>query len=205
MSGKARILSAEFVTSVAEYSSLPHDLTPEIAFAGRSNCGKSTLLNAICGRKALARVSKTPGRTQALNYFSAVFEDDDRQKFEANLVDLPGYGYAAVNKKLKQHWADLLQRYLTEREQVKVVVLLHDCRRDISDDERWFVDADLGKDLFVVLTKADKLKRRQLESCQRLVKNDLEIPDDRLFVTSVLGGKKQGVEELLSGLVRSLR
>jgi GTP-binding protein len=142
-----------FVAGVDRLDRLPAPTAPEIAFAGRSNVGKSSLLNRLVGRRALARVSKTPGRTQQINFFSV---DEN-----VLLVDLPGYGFARVPLAIKDHWRTLVEGYLVGRRTLRGVVVLVDVRRGLeADDQRLltFLDAH-GIAALVVVTKIDKLAR----------------------------------------------
>ena len=143
-----------FLKGVARLSALPADVGAEVAFAGRSNAGKSSVINALTGRAALARISKTPGRTQQLNYF--VLDDDQHR-----LVDLPGYGYANVPIAVKRRWAALVEGYLRSRRSLMGVVLLMDARRPFTDADSQLVDwcAHAGLATQVLLNKADKLSR----------------------------------------------
>ncbi len=143
-----------FLKGVARLSALPADVGAEVAFAGRSNAGKSSVINALTGRAALARISKTPGRTQQLNFF--VLDDDQHR-----LVDLPGYGYANVPIAVKRRWAALVEGYLGSRRSLMGVVLLMDARRPCTDADSQLVDwcAHAGLATHVLLNKADKLSR----------------------------------------------
>ena len=143
-----------FLKGVARLSALPADVGAEVAFAGRSNAGKSSVINALTGRAALARISKTPGRTQQLNFF--VLDDDQHR-----LVDLPGYGYANVPIAVKRRWAALVEGYLGSRRSLMGVVLLMDARRPFTDVDSQLVDwcAHAGLATHVLLNKADKLSR----------------------------------------------
>ena len=149
---------AQFVLSAPELRQMPADTGAEIAFAGRSNAGKSSALNAICDQTGLARTSKTPGRTQQF----VVFTLDDGQR----LVDLPGYGYAKVPEKMREHWRRVIDAYLRERESLRAVVLIMDSRHPLKEFDQQMLaycrDIDLA--CHVLLTKADKLvatKRRK--------------------------------------------
>lgn len=148
--------NAAFHITVNHFRDLPRDTRAEVAFAGRSNAGKSSAINTLAGRTRLAFVSKTPGRTQHINYFSL----DDLGNF---LVDLPGYGFAKVPEEVRQHWETLLGRYLQEREPLRGLVLIMDVRHPFTElDIRmldWFCPT--GKPVHILLTKADKLSRQQ--------------------------------------------
>ncbi len=146
---------ASFITSAAKLSQSPPDEGYEIAFAGRSNAGKSSSINALCDQKALARTSRTPGRTQLLNFFRV---DDERR-----LVDLPGYGYAAVSESIKQTWQGALADYLERRECLKGLVLVMDARHPLKDYDIQMLDwaNHIGIPVHVLLTKVDKLNRKE--------------------------------------------
>lgn len=145
---------AEFLKGVSRLSGLPPDSGVEVAFAGRSNAGKSSVINALTGRASLARISKTPGRTQQLNFF--VLGDEEHR-----LVDLPGYGYANVPIPVKRQWAALVEGYLSARRSLAGAVLLMDVRRPFTDADtellNWCVHAGLAT--HVLLNKCDKLSR----------------------------------------------
>jgi GTP-binding protein len=150
---------ARFFTTVNHLRDLPATARPEVAFAGRSNAGKSTAINLLCNQKRLAFASKTPGRTQHINYF-AVGNADDPAGY---LVDLPGYGYAEVPEAAKAHWEQLLSLYLQTRAQLAGLVLMMDARRPLTELDRrmieWF--APTGKPVHALLTKCDKLTRQE--------------------------------------------
>ena len=143
---------ARFVTSAFELSQLLDDDGAEVAFAGRSNAGKSSAINCLTRQKGLCKTSKTPGRTQLINFFEL---DQDRR-----LVDLPGYGFARVSKKMRGHWNQVLTAYLLERQALQGLVIVVDIRRGISDLDQGLIDM-LGNSLplHILLTKADKLSR----------------------------------------------
>jgi len=150
---------ARFFTTVNHLRDLPATARPEVAFAGRSNAGKSTAINLLCNQKRLAFASKTPGRTQHINYFSVGSADDPT----GYLVDLPGYGYAEVPEAAKAHWEQLLSLYLQTRAQLAGLVLMMDARRPLTELDRrmieWF--APTGKPIHALLTKCDKLTRQE--------------------------------------------
>ena len=145
---------AEFLTTAAEWEQLPTGGAPEIAFAGRSNAGKSSAINALAQRTRLAYVSKTPGRTQHINLF--------RLTSGALLADLPGYGYASVPEAMRRHWQHFIARYLAERVPLIGLVLVMDARHPLTDLDRqlldWFLPS--GRPVHVLLTKSDKLGRQ---------------------------------------------
>jgi GTP-binding protein len=181
---------ARFLKGVARLSALPADAGAEVAFAGRSNAGKSSVINALTGRASLARISKTPGRTQMLNFFVL---DDDRR-----LVDLPGYGYANVPAAVKRRWAALVEGYLSTRRSLAGVVLLMDARRPFTDADLQLLDwcRHSGVATHVLLNKADKLSRgagaRVLADARKRLAALADDHDVQLFSAT----RKTGIEEL---------
>ncbi|OGB22538.1 MAG: YihA family ribosome biogenesis GTP-binding protein [Burkholderiales bacterium RIFCSPLOWO2_02_FULL_57_36] len=174
---------ARFFTTANHLRDLPNTQVPEIAFAGRSNAGKSTAINVLCNQKKLAFASKTPGRTQHINYFSlggahvGQHRKDEAKvdEIRALLVDLPGYGYAEVSGSAKQHWQELLGDYVQKREQLAALVLIIDSRRPFTALDiqmlEWF--APTGKPIHCILTKADKLNRNDAANALRLARSIL--------------------------------
>ncbi len=167
---------AEFKAAYGTFSQLPPSDLPEIAFAGRSNVGKSSLLNKLFQRKSLARVSSVPGKTITINFYEAE---------NVNFVDLPGYGYAKVAKTEKQRWAEMMEGYFNSDRNIKLVVQLVDMRHPPTKDDIMmmeFLKAN-GYEFIVVMTKADKLKKKK-EYNERLAKSKTEmsfLPDDRII------------------------
>ncbi len=159
--------SATFLKSAASLRDMPADQGWEVAFAGRSNAGKSSALNALTNHKGLARVSKTPGRTQLLNVFSI---DDDRR-----LIDLPGYGYAKVPVGVRDQWRGMVDGFLRAREALKGLILIMDSRHPLKDFDRQMLDYahGIGKPCHVLLTKADKLSRNDATKTLDAVRKDL--------------------------------
>ena len=159
---------AEFVIGAAGWGQLPEDDWPEVAFAGRSNVGKSSLLNALLHRKKLAYTSKSPGKTQQLNFFRV-----DNQFY---LVDLPGYGYAKAPRSARDRWAQLQQRYLAERSSLRGLVHLIDSRHPPQENDRALIEqvSDTGLPHLLVLTKADKLSGNGRAQAERQMNETLE-------------------------------
>lgn len=180
--------TATFVIGAAQWDQLPADNRPEIAFVGRSNVGKSSLLNALLHRKNLAYTSKTPGKTQQLNYFLI----DDR--FYA--VDLPGYGYAKAPRSARAEWAQLQERYLAEREPLRGVVHLIDSRHPPTDDDTTLIERldDAGHPHLLALTKVDKLSgngRTQAQQRMDTCLDDMGL-DRPVVLTSAKTGRGIG-------------
>ena len=180
---------AAFETSVAEPAALPPPAGPEVAFAGRSNAGKSSAINTLVGHTRLAFVSKTPGRTQLINLF--------RLKNGAALVDLPGYGYAEVPEAVRRQWRGLLEDYLTRRPNLAGLVLIMDARRPFTDLDLqmagWF--APSGRPIHGLLTKADKLTRQEQAKALREAKQAAAGLGGAVTVQLFSSLKKTGVEE----------
>lgn len=186
--------SARFHTTVAQLRQLPRDGLPEIAFVGRSNAGKSSAINVLCQRKRLAFASRTPGRTQALNFFALGAED----RIDALLVDTPGYGYAAAPGDVKRAWEALGGRYLREREPLRAVVLIMDIRRQVTDLDRSLLDW-IGPEmpLLVIASKADKLNRDQTRRALAAIDADVAAcrGADNFLVVPFSATARVGIEE----------
>lgn len=186
--------NASFYISAHKLSDLPPAQGVEIAFAGRSNAGKSSALNTLANHNRLAFVSKQPGRTQLINFFS-LNPDGGNNQF---LVDLPGYGYAKVPESVRNHWQSVLSSYLTERESLFGLVLVMDSRRPLTPLDRQMLDwfCPSGKPVHVLLTKSDKLSRN--EANQTLFRTRKELTQswgENVTVQLFSSLKKQGVEE----------
>lgn len=182
---------AVFLKSAARITHLPEDTGYEVAFAGRSNAGKSSALNCLTGIKGLARTSKTPGRTQLINLFSL---DDERR-----LVDLPGYGYAKVALQVKMEWQKHLAHYLDVRQSLRGLVLLMDVRHPLKDLDQMMVDWALNRELpvHILLTKADKLSRSDVKNTLLKVRKHYELANHLISVQAFSSLKKEGVDELI--------
>lgn len=165
---KATRVQAEFVGSFTSLRQLPRLRLPEIAFAGRSNVGKSSLINSLLGRKSLARISSTPGKTRQLNYLLI----NGRFYF----VDLPGYGFARVSKAERQQWAALIEAYLSNNRYLRSVVCLIDARHGPMASDLELMDwlASAGASIVVVATKVDKLKQGELQRAKHLILAEIE-------------------------------
>jgi GTP-binding protein len=188
------IRNVEFIGGMAEKEGWrPNSSLPEVAFAGRSNVGKSSLLNALVRRKSFARVSRTPGRTREINFF--------RVNNEFVLVDLPGYGYARISKERKSEWKPLIESYMRRTTQLRGIVLLLDIRRDPSDDDRAMLDflAETEVPAIVALTKTDKVTRTAAREKAADVSRVLALDSEQVIPFSATTG--EGRIELLEAIM----
>jgi GTP-binding protein len=184
--------SARFLLSAAKYEQLPEDIGTEIVFAGYSNVGKSSTLNALTGNKQLARVSKTPGRTQCLNVFTL--------KEQQRLIDLPGFGYAKVPKSMQDEWRKTIDQYFRERKSLIGVVLIMDIRHLLRPFEiemiAWAAQSGLG--LHLVLNKADKLKKQEIKQAIESVTAFLQEHAYTASLQTLSTLKQAGIEDLIA-------
>ncbi len=184
------IHSAELETVCGITSRLPDNVHPEVAFAGRSNVGKSSLINSILNRKALARISKEPGKTQTLNYYLL--------NSEIYLVDLPGYGYAKIDRTTREEWGLMIQKYLIGSKMLRYVFLLVDSRHAPSADDINMFDwlRSMEIDPVIIATKCDKIKPREIESNINTIRKSLGADEDTIILpfSSVT---KEGLDTLL--------
>ncbi|MGZ8153597.1 MAG: ribosome biogenesis GTP-binding protein YihA/YsxC [Methylococcaceae bacterium] len=185
---------AKFINSSPQLENTPPDQGREVAFAGRSNAGKSSAINTLTRQNGLARISKTPGRTQMLNFF----EINDRLRF----VDLPGYGYAKVPENVKQKWHRLMETYLIKRKSLCAIILVMDVRHPLTEFDwqmiEWCQHADLP--LHILLTKADKLTYGAAKNTLLEVKKTLEVINIPLTIQLFSALKKTGVDEIHAAL-----
>ncbi|MBO4900124.1 MAG: YihA family ribosome biogenesis GTP-binding protein [Lachnospiraceae bacterium] len=184
------IKSVNLETVVGVTSKLPHKTKPEVAFAGKSNVGKSSLINAIMNRKSYARTSASPGKTQTINYYNI--------NDEFYLVDLPGYGYAKAGKQLVAEWGKMIEDYLYQSEVLKSVFLLIDIRHEPSENDKLMYDwvRSRGYEPVIIATKADKIKRSQLSKQISMIRKTLGMPEEALlFPFSAIS--KQGRDEIV--------
>lgn len=191
------IKSVNLETVCGITSTLPKNSLMEIAFAGKSNVGKSSLINGLMNRKSYARTSSQPGKTQTINYYNI----NEQMYF----VDLPGYGYATANVQVKAKWGKLIEDYLHQSKQIRAVFLLIDIRHAPSENDqimyRWILDR--GYKPIIIATKSDKIKRSQLDKHIRLIKDTLKVVDDTIVIPySALS--KQGREEIYELLDKML-
>lgn len=193
-----KITKAEFMTSAVKPSQYPPVGVPEIAFAGRSNVGKSSLINLLMGNKKLAKVSSTPGKTRTINFFN--INDDFR------IVDLPGYGYAKVSKSQSDDWGPMMESYLSKREDLLKVLQLVDIRHAPSaqDKQMYAYLRYYGLSGIVIATKADKLSRNEMNKNISMIKKELELDQDDIIIP-VSSLTKQGMDEVLGIMAELLR
>lgn len=186
-----RAKRATFLSSAPSPAAFPPPGAPEIAFAGRSNVGKSSLLNTLTGVIGLARTSATPGRTRLLNWFDVV----PPRGAELRFVDLPGYGYAKVSRELRGSWRPLVEAFMKERPVLRLVILIVDARRGAEGEEVELLEwlESLGRDTLVVLTKADKLPKSQRFPAAAAVRRELGLRRNPIVFSATSG---DGVDEL---------
>ncbi|SFE26720.1 GTP-binding protein [Peptostreptococcus sp. D1] len=191
---KMKIRSSEITMSAVNKKQYPSEGVPEIAFAGRSNVGKSSVINGLLNRKNFARTSSTPGKTRTINFYLI--------NNEFYFVDLPGYGYARVSKTEKEKWGSIMERYLEDREELCAILLLVDVRHEPTADDKMMYDwiKYFGYNCVVVATKADKISRGQHQKHISVIRKKLEMPkEEKVIVTS--SSKKTGIDELWDEIV----
>ena len=183
------IRSLELETVCGITSTLPENTLPEIAFAGKSNVGKSSLINGLMNRKSFARTSATPGKTQSINFYNI--------NQELYLVDLPGYGYAKVSEQEKKKWGQMIERYLHQSKQLRAVFLLIDIRHAPSANDKMMYDWILsqGYHPIIIATKLDKLKRSQVQKQIKVVRQGLGLSKDSILIP-FSAVTKQGRDEI---------
>jgi GTP-binding protein len=192
------IKHSEFITSAVQPEQYPTDNRLEIAFVGRSNVGKSSLINSLVNRRKLVKVSGTPGKTRLVNFFLI--------NNEFYFVDLPGYGYAKVSKTEKAGWGKVIETYLVNRTQLRRIILLVDCRHKPTEDDRIMYNfiKHYGYSCTVVATKTDKLTKNELKKNIAMLQEELNLEDgDELLLFSSLN--KSGKEELLENIDSALK
>lgn len=191
---KMKIKSAELETVCGITSKLPENNLPEIAFAGKSNVGKSSLINALMCRKSLARTSSQPGKTQTINYYNV--------NKEIYFVDLPGYGYAKVSKTEKEKWGKMIERYLNTSSQLKKVYLLVDIRHEPNANDKqmydWIIES--GYEPVIIATKLDKINRSQKDKHVKMLREGLGLRKGTLVIP-FSAETKQGREEIYADIL----
>lgn len=191
------IRKAELETVCGITSTLPENLLPEFAFAGKSNVGKSSLINGLLNRRALARTSSQPGKTQTINFYNV---NDDLY-----FVDLPGYGYAKVSVEVKAKWGKMIERYLKKSKMLKCIFLLIDIRHDPSANDKLMYDwiVSNGYKPVIIATKLDKLKRSQIQKHVKMVREGLGLAKEDILIP-FSAETKQGRDEIWA-LIESLQ
>lgn len=179
---------AKYIASYGTFDQLPNSTVPEIAFTGRSNVGKSSLLNAIFGRRALAKVSSKPGKTATINFFDCE---------GVNLVDLPGYGFAKVSRSELDRWADLIEGYFNSERDLRLAVALIDIRHEPSELDKTMVNFlyEIGAPFVIVLTKADKLSRQKCNNMRNRIVKCLQL-NKEIPVVITSSENKSGIDDL---------
>ncbi|MDE7251845.1 MAG: ribosome biogenesis GTP-binding protein YihA/YsxC [Acetatifactor sp.] len=193
------IKSVNLETVCGITSKLPENVHPEVAFAGKSNVGKSSLINALMNRKSLARTSSQPGKTQTINYYNI--------NDELYFVDLPGYGYAKANEKVKAQWGKMVEDYLHKSKQLKCVFLLIDIRHEPGKNDVIMYDwiKSHGYQPIIIATKLDKINRSQIQKQLKLIRNTLNTGKDTILIPFSATTKqgKEEIYEMLDGIVEA--
>ena len=199
-----KIIRSEYVTSAVSRKTCPEELLPEIVFVGRSNVGKSSLINSLTNRKSLARTSGTPGKTQTINFFRVTLKAPDDTRREFFLVDLPGYGYAKTSKTNRKLWAKFIDEYLSSRRDIKFVCQLIDMRHPPQESDLNSFARLVEKNLpvLVVATKSDKLGKTERQKHLAARKNSLGVDAESILPYS--STKNEGRDELLNVILNSL-
>ena len=198
------IIKSEYVTSAVSKKTCPEEILPEIVFVGRSNVGKSSLINSLVRRKNLARTSGTPGKTQTINFFRVELKTPDDARREFYLVDLPGYGYAKTSKSNRKLWAKFIDEYLSNRRDIKFVCQLIDMRHPPMESDLNSFASLVEKNLpvLVIATKSDKLGKTERQKHLDAIKNSLGVDAESILPYSSV--KNEGRSELLDVILNSL-
>lgn len=201
---KITVVKSEYVTSAVSRATCPTEPLPEIVFVGRSNVGKSSLINSLTNRKSLARTSGTPGKTQTINFFRVELKTPDDLRRELYFVDLPGYGYAKTSKTNRRLWAKFIDEYLTGRRDIKFVCQLIDMRHPPMESDLQSFAGLVEKNLpvLVVATKSDKLGKTERQKHLNAIKNSLGVDAESILPYS--STKNEGRSDLLDVIMNSL-
>jgi GTP-binding protein len=195
--------AADFVATATKPDQWPKGLLAETAFVGRSNVGKSSMINALVNRRKLVRVSNTPGRTRTLNFFEVALRDG-LKKYRVRLCDLPGYGFAKASKTERAQWQEMIEGYLTARNDLRVVVVIVDAYVGPTEDDRAMIDfvAGLPPRILVAATKIDKLNKAARKPKLEQIRKDLELPEGAVqgFSATEPLGVTEVWQALLSGI-----
>jgi GTP-binding protein len=191
-----RIVESEFVKSAVKPDQYPASQYSDIAFAGKSNVGKSSLLNTLLGRKRIAKISSTPGKTRLINFFSVRFKTgEEEENGFVNFTDLPGYGYAKVSKKERDSWKKMLSKYFNYRHQLRAVIMLVDIRHKADAKDKMMIEMlrESNIDFITVATKSDKIPKNKILKTTKNLKAEFGI-SEMIAVSSL---KKTGIDKLL--------
>lgn len=198
-----RILDARFVTTAVSPEQYPSATLPEVAFVGRSNVGKSSMINALVGRRKLVRVSKTPGRTRTINFFDVDLERD-RARRSIRLADMPGFGFARVSKSERKKWEPMITTYVAQRQSLRAVVCIIDAEVGPTSTDHQALDylTDAGRSVLVVATKVDRIGKAKRKPRLSSIAKQLNIPENRVVLFSAV--EAIGVDEVWEALLDSL-
>jgi GTP-binding protein len=193
-----RIVESKFIKSAVKPAGYPPSPYADIAFVGKSNVGKSSLINTLLSRKAIAKVSRTPGKTRLINFFEIRFKTEDNKDGFVNFVDLPGYGYAKVSKTERTSWKKMIKNYFKKRMSLKGVIALVDIRHkaDPKDIVMLKMLRDEGIPFVVIATKSDKVAKSKLPACLKKLSAGLKVNNKNIYSFSSL--KKTGIEDILN-------
>jgi GTP-binding protein len=194
-----KILSSDYSASIGLSSQIPAELCGEIIFVGRSNSGKSSLLNALCGRRGLAKVGATPGKTRTINLFTLRCSVDGETR-EVPLVDVPGYGFAKRSKSEVAKWNRLLSDYFNRNGDIGCVVVVADCRRGCEEEEQWFLDRIAPEKLIIAATKTDKLTKNEQRLLTKKLAKEYSLTPEQIFPLSLVP-RIVGIEALRERLL----
>jgi GTP-binding protein len=189
------IRNVKFCKSIFKIEQMFNSDLPEVVFIGRSNVGKSSLINALTGQKNLAKTSSTPGKTQSINYFSA----DDK----LYIVDMPGYGYAKISKDQKIYWKNMIEKYFIANKNIRMSYVLVDSRYDIMDSDLMMIDYlnQLKLPVTVILTKTDKISTNEIQKRIKTIKSSVEDNSSLFAIISTSSEKKNGIKELSEQII----
>lgn len=204
MTEEITVVKSEYVTSAVSKKTCPEELLPEIVFVGRSNVGKSSLINSLTRRKNLARTSGTPGKTQTINFFRVTLKTSDDERKEIFFVDLPGYGYAKTSKTNRKLWAKFVDEYLSSGRDIKFVCQLVDMRHEPMESDLQSFTSLIEKNLpvLVVATKSDKIPKTQRQKHLDAIQKILNVDAESILPYS--STKNEGRSELLDVVINSL-
>ena len=199
-----KVIKSEYITSAVSRKTCPEELLPEIVFVGRSNVGKSSLINSLTNRKALARTSGTPGKTQTINFFKVTLKTPDNNCHELYFVDLPGYGYAKTSKTNRKLWAKFIDEYLSSKRDIKFVCQLIDMRHPPQESDLNSFQNLIEKNLpvLIIATKSDKLSKTARQKNLNVIKNSLGVDANSILPYSSI--KNEGRLDLLDVIINSL-